>query len=213
MRIQRTLDGIVLRTHDVGEADRLCIVLTRDHGRIAARARAVRKVGSRMGPLLLPGRRLLLDVREDGGHATVEAARLNGEVPDLSGLPALVAAQQGIELILLLTEDGEPLPAVFDALFQFLHAVAHDPVRALDPFQLRLFHLLGFLPEHGDDRRFAALDEGERAFVRLCAREADLGVLCERSPESAALAAFVDALREQHARRELRSASLVGVNG
>lgn len=213
MRGQYAADGIVLRTHNVGEADRLCIVLTREKGRIAARARAVRKLGSRMGSLLLPGRRVTLDVREDGGHATIAAARLNGDIADLSDPMSFAAAQQGIELILLLTEDGEPLPAVFDLLFQFLHAAAVDPGRALPPFQLRLFHLLGFLPEHGDDRRFAALGEEDRAFVRLCARETDFGELCAKAVASPAIAALADSLREQHARRELRSAAVYSALG
>lgn len=208
VRTQQTLDGIVLRTHNVGEADRLCIVLTKERGRIAARARAVRKLGSRMGSLLLPGRRVTLDVRVDGKSVTIEAACLNGGIADLSDASSFAAAQQGIELLLLLTEDDEPLPEVFDLLFQFLHATAVDPARAMAPFQLRLFHLLGLLPSHVDDRRFAALDESDRAFVLSCARQADFGELCALSTGSEAVTTLVEAMREQHARRDLRSAAV-----
>ena len=204
-RTQQTLDGIVLRTHDVGEADRLCIVLTKERGRMAMRARAVRKLGSRMGALLLPGRRLTLDVREDGGHATIAAARLNGEIADLSDPVGLAAAQQGIELLLMLTEDGEPLPALFEALFQFLHACGAGAQRALLPFQLRLFHLLGLLPSHGDDRRFQALDERERASVRLCGTTNDFGALCQGVDDTPGLRAFADGLLDAHAPRALKS--------
>lgn len=208
MRGQYAADGIVLRTYDVGEADRLCIVLTKDRGRIAARARAVRKLGSRMGALLLPARRVTLDIREDGAHATIAAARLNGDIVDLADPAAFAAAQQGIESILLLTEDGEPLPEVFDLLSQFLRAVAADPARCLPPFQLSLFHALGFLPEHDDDRRFAALSHDDRAFVRSCARQADFAALCEASVDSPAIRAFAQSLHEQHAVRGLRSTAV-----
>lgn len=207
-RTQQTLDGIVLRTHNVGEADRLCIVLTKERGRMPMRARAVRKLGSRMGALLLPGRRLTLDVREDGGHATIAAARLNGEIADLSDPMGLAAAQQGIELLLVLTEDGEPLPAVFDALFQFLHACGAGAQSALLPFQLRLFHLLGLLPSHADDRRFLALDASERASVRLCGLTADFGALCEGVDETPGLRSFADGLLDAHVPRALKSGAV-----
>lgn len=208
MRNQATLDGIVLRTYDVGEADRLCVVLTRERGRLAVRARAVRKPGSRMGSLLLPGRRLRVDVRDDGRGATVAAAKLNGEIADLSDARSFAAAQQGIELTLLLTEDGEPLPAVFDLLFQYLHVCAVDPAHARLPFQLRLFHLLGLLPSHLDDRRFTTLAEEERAFVRLCGASDDFAVLCAEATETPALAAFAGALVAEHARRDLKSTAV-----
>lgn len=208
-RTQQTLDGIVLRTHDVGEADRLCIVLTKERGRMALRARAVRKLGSRMGALLLPGRRLLLDVREEGGHGSIAAARLNGDIADLSEPVAFVTAQQGIELLLLLTEDDEPLPAVFDALFQFLHACGAGAGHALLPFQMRLFHLLGLLPSHQDDRRFMALNDDERASVRMAATTADFGELCGGVDSTDGIRSFMEDLLETHAQRTLKSGTVV----
>ncbi len=208
MRSQSTLDGIVLRTYDVGEADRLCIVLTRERGRMAMRARAVRKLGSRMGSLLLPGRRLRVDVRDDGNGATVAAAALNGEIADLSDARSFAAAQQGIELVLLLTEDGEPLPAVFDLLFQYLHVCVVDPERARIVFQLRLFHLLGFLPSHLDDRRFALLSSAEQAYVRLCSRNDNFAMLCAETTDTSTLDAFVRTLVDEHARRDLKSSAV-----
>lgn len=208
VRLQQTLDGIVLRTYDVGEADRLCVLFTRERGRLAARARAVRKPGSRTGALLLPGRRVTLDLRDDGGGATIAAARLNGEVADVSNALALAAAQQGIELLLMLTEDDEPLPAVFDLLYQFLHACAVDPAGARLAFQLRLLHLLGLLPAHLDDRRFTALDDRERAAVLLCGKTPDFGALCAAVEQGEGLRAFADALLREHAPRDLRSSAV-----
>lgn len=208
-RTQQTLDGIVLRTHNVGEADRLCIVLTRERGRIAARARAVRKLGSRMGALLLPGRRLSMDVRDDGAGRTIVAAKLNGDIANLSDAVSLAAAQQGIELLLLLIEDDEPLPEVFDLLFQFLHVCGVDPVRSKLAFQLRLFHLLGLLPAHLDDRRFLDLSDDEKAFVRLCGVSADFGKLCSEAENSERLPPLVESLVAEHARRDLRSSDVL----
>lgn len=208
VRLQQTLDGIVLRTYDIGEADRLCVLFTRERGRLAARARAVRKPGSRMGALLLPGRRVTLDLRDDGNGATIAAARLQGDIADVTDALALAAAQQGIELLLMLTEDDEPLPAVFDLLYQFLHACAVDPGGARLAFQLRLLHLLGFLPAHLDDKRFTALEASERAAVSLCARTDDFARLCEAVTGTEGLRAFADALLREHAPRDLRSSAV-----
>jgi DNA repair protein RecO (recombination protein O) len=48
-------EGVVLRTHPLGEADRIVTLLTRRHGRIRAVAKGVRRTGSRFGARLEPG--------------------------------------------------------------------------------------------------------------------------------------------------------------
>jgi len=204
-RGHQLLDAIVLRTHDVGEADRLCIVFTRERVRMALRARAVRKLGSRTGALLLPGRRVILDVRDEGSFVSIAAAKLNGDVVDLSHPAAFVAAQQGIELLLSLTEDDEPLPMAFDALYQFLHACGAGDSRALLPFRLRLLHILGMLPSHVDDRRFALLTPSDREAVLLTRITPDFAALCAGIEESDGLRAFVESLLETYVPRRLKS--------
>jgi DNA repair protein RecO (recombination protein O) len=47
-------EGIVLRTHKLGEVDRILTVLTRNHGQIRAVAKGVRKTTSRFGARLEP---------------------------------------------------------------------------------------------------------------------------------------------------------------
>ena len=45
-------DAIVLRTHPLGEADRIITLLTRRHGKVRAVAKGVRRTGSRFGARL-----------------------------------------------------------------------------------------------------------------------------------------------------------------
>ncbi len=45
---------MVLRTHKLGEADRIVTVLSREHGKIRAVARGVRRTSSRFGGRLEP---------------------------------------------------------------------------------------------------------------------------------------------------------------
>jgi len=47
-------DGVVLRTHKLGEADRIITLLTRHHGRVRAVAKGVRRTKSRFGARLEP---------------------------------------------------------------------------------------------------------------------------------------------------------------
>src|SRR3546814_20212080 len=47
-------EGIVLRTHKLGESDRIVSVLTREHGKVRAVATGLRKTKSRFGARLEP---------------------------------------------------------------------------------------------------------------------------------------------------------------
>ncbi|MBO0816474.1 MAG: DNA repair protein RecO, partial [Actinobacteria bacterium] len=47
-------DGVVLRTQDLGEADRIITVLTRRGGRVRAVGKGVRRTKSRFGARLEP---------------------------------------------------------------------------------------------------------------------------------------------------------------
>ena len=42
-------DAVVLRTYKLGEADRIVVLLTRDHGQVRAVAKGVRRTTSRFG--------------------------------------------------------------------------------------------------------------------------------------------------------------------
>ena len=59
-------EGVVLRTVKLGEADRIVTLLTRDHGKIRAVAKGVRRTKSRFGGRLEPFMRVSLLIAE--GH-------------------------------------------------------------------------------------------------------------------------------------------------
>ncbi|WP_294181838.1 DNA repair protein RecO [uncultured Schumannella sp.] len=48
-------EGVVLRTHKLGEADRIVTLLSRQHGKVRAVAKGVRRTASRFGARLEPG--------------------------------------------------------------------------------------------------------------------------------------------------------------
>src|ERR1700733_11093515 len=47
-------EGVVLRTHKLGEADRIVTLLTRQHGKVRAVAKGVRRTASKFGARLEP---------------------------------------------------------------------------------------------------------------------------------------------------------------
>jgi hypothetical protein len=202
--------SIVLRTIDVGEADRFCIFFTRERGRLSARARAVRKLRSRMGAALQPLRLVSVELVEKDGHATVVGASALEHQGPPEDYRLFLPLQQGVELLLLLTEEDAPLPEAFDLLEQFLQLGRAPSPQLLPTFQLCLLHALGLLPATIEDPRFARLPPAAQSFVTRCTRTADLSLLVSSYPSVPALHSFLRSVLESQLSRPLRSESLGG---
>lgn len=67
-------DGLVLRTHKLGEADRIITLLTRRHGKIRAVARGVRRTSSKFGGRLEPAGHVDLQLVEGRNLDTIAQA-------------------------------------------------------------------------------------------------------------------------------------------
>lgn len=143
-----TDEAIVLRTYNVGETDRFCVLFAERAGRIAARANGVRRLMSRRGSGLLPLHRIhfTYELRSAGYSITV-AACLDAHASAWRDPHVFSCAHQGIELLLKLTEEGEPLPEIYALTCAFLRACrAPHPKHLVPIFTLKLLHLLGSLP-------------------------------------------------------------------
>ncbi len=165
MARREQLSAIVLRSFDVGDADRFCIFLTREHGRIAARAKAVRKTGSRMGGSLLPFHRIVLDLTESSTGFIVTGAQLARGFSPTSDIRSFAAAHEASELLMNLLQDEDPLPEVFDAFEAFLADHLQAPEAAYQAFTFHLLYLLGFLPELENVSAFGVCGEEEQTFI------------------------------------------------
>jgi DNA repair protein RecO (recombination protein O) len=143
-------EGIVLRTRDLGEHDRLVTLYTRDHGKLTLVARGARRLRSRFaGALELftwgefvgferEGRALLqldhFDIRRPFRPLREDLARL--------GQGARI-----VEGIARLTPERDPQPATFALLLRALRALETEgPARVHLAFTLRLLDLLGHRP-------------------------------------------------------------------
>ena len=202
----QTYEAIVLRSFDIGEADRFCILFTRQRGRVAARARGVRKMQSRMGGSLLPFSHARLELVETDHSMTItSASSIGNHTLDYGEYEVFARLQRGAELVLALTEDEEPLRDVFELLLNFLHAATVPGCDASLPFALCLLQVLGLLPAREEDRRFALLPPEAKAFVRRRAQEQTIDVLCAELADPAPLRTFVHAVLEDHLKKPLAS--------
>jgi DNA repair protein RecO (recombination protein O) len=145
-------EAIVLRTHKLGEADRIITLLTRHHGRVRAVAKGVRKTTSRWGSRLEPFTHVDLQLAEGRNLDVVTQAdtldafpsRLGGHYDRYTaGTVMLETAER------LVVEDKEPALQQFLLLVGALRAmvdVGRPPHQVLDSFLLRSLAVAGYAP-------------------------------------------------------------------
>jgi DNA repair protein RecO (recombination protein O) len=142
-------EGIVLRTHKLGEADRIISVLTRHHGKVRAVAKGVRKTKSRFGARLEPPTHLALQLYEGRSelHIIDQAETLDHFRAIREDLDRLTRAVSMLEAADQLGLEGEPNPALYQMLLGALRALAgHSGPLVLPGFFLKVLALEGFRP-------------------------------------------------------------------
>jgi DNA repair protein RecO (recombination protein O) len=141
---------VVLRKLDYGEADRIFTLLTRDHGKVGAIAKGVRRSSSKLGPSLeLYGHVDVLLARGRGELDVVAQAqrvpgyRIEGSV-ELMAHAALIA-----ELAERVCEDRHPIEGVYELAVSSLDELSRepDPRRASAWFLMTALDLLGYAPQ------------------------------------------------------------------
>lgn len=141
-------EAIVLKTYNVGETDRFCVLLTKDGGRIAARAQGVRRSLSRNRNGLLPLHRVHIVCEQHSFGTTITSVQcIDAHAAAWHDPDSFARAVQGIELIIKLIEDGQPVPDVYALLSGYLSACSMPHTAHLPAiFTLKLLSLLGSLP-------------------------------------------------------------------
>lgn len=138
--------GIVLRTHKLGEADRIVTLLARDHGKVRAVAKGIRKTKSRFGGRLEPpahvelllykGRELDVITQVDTVD-TFAAAR-----EDFDRLTRAVSMLEAVDQV---APEREPNPALYRMLRGALGALTtQDTPLVVPAFFLKLLALEGY---------------------------------------------------------------------
>lgn len=147
-------EAVVLRTHKLGEADRIVTMLSRRHGKIRAVAKGVRRTASRFGARLEPF--MVVDVQLYEGRSldTITQA----ETLAAYGAP-IVADYARYTAASAMAETADKLTDDLGSLQQYLLLVGalrslargeHPPALTLDSFLLRSLAIAGWAPSFVD---------------------------------------------------------------
>ncbi len=141
--------GIVLRRMNLGEADRIITFLTRDHGKVRAVAKGVRRIKSRMAGHLEPFGTVELMFAEGRNLDIITSARLLRSADSITEHPNSLAQSFLLaEMLDRLTLEGAEQTVLFDVVdncYLDLSQRGGDAVVELY-FKLRLLETLGYRP-------------------------------------------------------------------
>lgn len=152
-------DAVVLRTHKLGEADRIITLLTANNGQIRAVAKGVRRTSSKFGARLEPF--MVADLQFIKGRSldVITQAVAKGSYGDAiaNDYEKFVVAAAMTETAEKLTDiDGETSRAHYLLLIGALAALsrgAYSHQLILDSYLLRAVSIAGWAPSFGDCAR------------------------------------------------------------
>jgi DNA repair protein RecO (recombination protein O) len=176
-------EAVVLRTHKLGEADRIITMLSRGHGKIRAVAKGVRRTSSKFGARLEPFSHVDLQFavgRTLDVVTQAESLDAFGE-PLVEDYPAWTAGQVMLETAdRLVAEEREPALQQYLLLvgaLRVLNAGTSDgprsPTLILDSYLLRSLAVAGYAPTFTDCARCGTVGP-HRAFSPAAG-----GAVCE----------------------------------
>jgi len=149
--------GIVLRTYRLGEADRIIVFITREHGKVRAVAKGVRKTKSKFGARLEPishvavqfyeGREPSPASGQDRLDIVTQADSVDHFRAIREDLDRIARASAMLEAVDQMALDHEPNPRVYQMLLGALRALAaHNGPLVVPAFFWKLLALEGFRP-------------------------------------------------------------------
>lgn len=152
-------EAVVLRTHKLGEADRIVTFLTRNHGQVRAVAKGVRRTASKFGARLEPF--MVVDVQFFEGRSLdiVSQAETIGAYGReiIADYASYTAATAMVETAEKLTGE-EASPQQYLLLVGGLRSLSkgeHDSSLVLDAYLLRALSIAGWAPNFDNCARCA----------------------------------------------------------
>lgn len=148
---------MILRTHKLGEADRIVTMLTRYHGQVRAVAKGVRRTTSKFGAMLEPFMVADIQFYEGRNLDTVNQAESLGSYGReiIDDYAAYTSATVMVETAERLTGEMST-PQQYLLLVGGLRSLAtkeHKPAHVLDSYLLRALSIAGWAPNFFDCAR------------------------------------------------------------
>lgn len=164
-------EGVVLRTHKLGEADRIVTLLTKSHGKVRAVAKGVRRTSSKFGARLEPF--MVADIQFYEGRSldTIQQAETiasyGADIVD--DYPRFTAANVMVETADKVTElEGSPQQyLLLLGALRSLSRQEHPTELTLDSYLLRALSLAGWAPTFDSCARCGEVGPHESFVVQL----------------------------------------------
>ena len=144
-------DGVILRTYRLGEADRIVVALTKEHGKVRAVAKGVRKTSSKFGSRLEPLNHVALLLWRGRGDLDtvnqVEVIEQHWKIRE--DLDRMNAGLSMLEVVDQVSQEGHPDPAILETLVRALRVLddaTRNPALVAPSFFLRALELEGTMP-------------------------------------------------------------------
>ncbi|MFQ5524271.1 MAG: DNA repair protein RecO [Acidimicrobiia bacterium] len=145
----RNDQGIVLRSYPFGDADRVVVLLSPNHGKIRTVAKGVRKTKSRFGGRLEPFTHVDLVLYEGRNLDTITQVSVIEPFPRLRGdLDSVLAAGTMVEVVDAVAQEDEPSLRLFLLLQRGLKALeaGRSGPDLVTSFLLKLADVVGLAP-------------------------------------------------------------------
>ncbi len=157
-----TDEGIVIKRHNLGEADKLITLFSKSHGKITLMARGVRKLASkRAGSIDLFN---LIKFHAVSGRGEIDTLTEVQLITDFSGwkkhLGRVNIAYQLCEMIDKLTPDRQSHPEIYNILFASLSQISTlgvDWELKIKNYKLKILTALGYW--HADKKHDGDLND------------------------------------------------------
>lgn len=139
-------EGIVLKTRDYGESNKIVTIMTKDVGKITAMARGAKKPRSRLAAITQPFMHGIFIVQRTSGMGTLQQGELLNSMRHIqTDIIRAAYASYIVEMVDRLIEEGNREPFVFEVLYQALNAIEEE----YDPEAIALFVDWKLLPYAG----------------------------------------------------------------
>lgn len=142
-------EGIVIRTTDYGENNKIVTIYTREWGKIGVMARGAKKPNSRLAAITQLFTHGYFLVSRGSGLGSVQQGERISSFRSIGEDIFLTAyASYIVELTDKCTEDKKPNPFHFELLFQTLNYLneGYDPVILMHIYEMKMLNSMGLYP-------------------------------------------------------------------
>jgi len=143
-------EGIVIRTTDYGESNKIVVIYTREAGKIAGMARGAKKPSSRLASVSQPFTYGYFLIQGGRGLGTMQQAEIISSLRSIrEDIFKTAYASYVVDLLDKGTGEKESNPFLFELLYQTMEYIneGFDPDIVTNIFEMKMLNVLGLYPE------------------------------------------------------------------